>query len=236
MPVRGPGWTQILAPYRAPSPARSIIELVITAGPLVLLWYLMWATLDLGYWVCLLLAVPAAGFLVRLFMIQHDCGHGAFFHHRLTNNSVGRVIGVLTLTPYDYWRRTHAIHHSTSGNLDRRGIGDVDTLTVHEYLALSRWRRLCYRVYRHPIIMFGLGPAFLFFVQYRLIWSHACRLAAWLSAMGTNVAIAALVAIMIWLVGVIPLLLVHLPIMLLAASVEVWLFYVQHQFGDRMGS
>ena len=129
------GWTQILARYRAPSLARSIIELVITAGPFVLLWPLMWATLDLGYWVCLLLAAPAAGFLVRLFMIQHDCGHGAFFHRRLANDWVGRVIGVFTLTPYDFWRRTHAIHHSTSGNLDRRGIGDIDTLTVHEYLA-----------------------------------------------------------------------------------------------------
>ena len=124
-PSEARGWTQILARYRAPSAARSIIELIITAGPLILLWFLMWATLDLGYWVCLLLAVPAAGFLVRLFMIQHDCGHGAFFHRRLTNDWVGRVIGVLTLTPYDFWRRTHAIHHSTSGNLDRRGIGDV---------------------------------------------------------------------------------------------------------------
>jgi len=232
-PSEARGWTQILARYREPSPARSIIELVVTAGPFVLLWFLMWATLDLGYWVCLLLAVPAAGFLVRLFMIQHDCGHGAFFHNRLANDSVGRVIGVLTLTPYDYWRRTHAIHHSTSGNLDRRGIGDVDTLTVHEYLALSRWRRLCYRVYRHPIIMFGLGPAFLFFVQYRLPFGlMRAGWQPWLSAMGTNVAIAALVAIMIWLVGVIPFLLVHLPIMLLAASVGVWLFYVQHQFED----
>ncbi len=232
-PSEARGWTQILARYREPSPARSIIELVITAGPLVLLWFLMWATLDLGYWVCLLLAVPAAGFLVRLFMIQHDCGHGAFFHHRLVNNSVGRVIGVLTLTPYDYWRRTHAIHHSTSGNLDRRGIGDVDTLTVHEYLALSRWRRLCYRVYRHPIIMFGLGPAFLFIVQHRLPFGlMRAGWQPWLSVMGTNVAIAAVVAIMIWLVGVVPFLLVHLPIMLLAASVGVWLFYVQHQFED----
>jgi acyl-lipid omega-6 desaturase (Delta-12 desaturase) len=232
-PSEARGWTQILAQYRRPSPARSIIELVITAGPLVLLWSLMWATLDLGYWVCLLLAVPAAGFLVRLFMIQHDCGHGAFFHHRLANDWVGRVVGVLTLTPYDYWRRTHAIHHSTSGNLDRRGTGDIDTLTVHEYQALSRWRRLCYRVYRHPIIMFGLGPPFLFIVQHRLpIGLMRAGWQPWLSTMATNVAIAALVAIMIWLVGVIPFLLVHLPITLLAASVGVWLFYVQHQFED----
>ena len=167
-PPEARGWTQILARYRSPSPARSIIELVMTAGPLVLLWLLMWASLDRGYWVCLLLAVPAAGFLVRLFMIQHDCGHGAFFRHRLANDWVGRVIGVLTLTPYDFWRRTHAVHHATSGNLDRRGTGDIDTLTVQEYLALSRWRRLGYRIYRHPITMFGLGPAFLFVMQHRL--------------------------------------------------------------------
>jgi acyl-lipid omega-6 desaturase (Delta-12 desaturase) len=227
------GWTQILARYRAPNPVRSIIELVMTAGPLVLLWLLMWATLDRGYWVCLLLAVPAAGFLVRMFMIQHDCGHGAFFHHRLANDWVGRVIGVLTLTPYDFWRRTHAIHHATSGNLDRRGTGDIDTLTVHEYLALSRCRRLGYRIYRNPIIMFGLGPAFLFFVQHRLpVGLMRAGWQPWLSAMVTNVAIAAVVATMIWLVGVIPFLLVHLPIMLLAASVGVWLFYVQHQFEE----
>src|ERR1700737_3765878 len=210
------GWTKTLARYRTPSPARSIIELLITAGPLVLLWFLMWATLDLGYWLCLRLAAPAGGFLVRLFMIQHDCGHGAFFRHRLANDWVGRVIGVLTLTPYDFWRRTHAIHHSTSGNLDRRGIGDIDTLTVHEYLARSPWGRLRYRVYRHPIIMFGVGPPYCFIVRYRLpvgLMRHGWL--PWLSTMATNAAIAALVATMIWLVGVGPFLLVHLPIMLL---------------------
>ena len=223
--------TQILARYRAPSPMRSIVELVITAGPLILLWLLMWATLDLGYWLCLLLAVPAAGFLVRLFMIQHDCGHGAFFHRRFANDWVGRVIGVLTLTPYDFWRRAHAVHHATSGNLERRGIGDVDTLTVHEYLALSRWGRLRYRLYRHPVIMFGLAPAYLFIVQHRLpVGLMRSGWRPWLSTSATNLAIAALVATMIWLVGIGPFLLVHLPIMLLAASAGVWLFYVQHQF------
>jgi omega-6 fatty acid desaturase (delta-12 desaturase) len=227
------GWTKTLARYRTPSPARSIIELLITAGPLVLLWCLMWATLDLGYWLCLLLAAPAGGFLVRLFMIQHDCGHGAFFHHRLANDWVGRVIGVLTLTPYDFWRRTHAIHHSTSGNLDHRGIGDIDTLTVHEYLARSQWGRLRYRVYRHPIIMFGLGPAYLFIVRNRLPFGLMRRdWQLWMSTMGTNAAIAALVAAVIWLVGIRTFLFVHMPIMLLAASIGVWLFYVQHQFED----
>ena len=226
---------QILARYRAPSLSRSISEVVITAVPFALLWFLMWATLDLGYWPCLLLAAPAAGFLVRLFMIQHDCGHGAFFRHRLANDWVGRVIGVLTLTPYDFWRRTHAIHHSTSGNLDRRGIGDIDTLTVREYLARSPWGRLRYRVYRHPFIMFGVGPAYLFIVQHRMpLGVMRGGLQLWLSTMGTNVAIAALVAAMIWLVGIGTFLLVHVPIMLLAASIGVWLFYVQHQFEDTL--
>src|SRR5208337_4088781 len=133
--------TQALACYREPHHGRSVVEILITVVPLVLLWLLMWFALDIGYGLYLLLAVPAAGFLVRLFMIQHDCGHGAFFRHRLANDWVGRAIGVLTLTPYDFWRRTHAVHHATSGNLDRRGIGAVDTLTVSEYLALSRWGR-----------------------------------------------------------------------------------------------
>jgi omega-6 fatty acid desaturase (delta-12 desaturase) len=139
-------WTQTLASYREPSCTRSILEIVITVLPLVLLWLLMWSSLEIGYWLCLLLSVPTAGFLVRLFMIQHDCGHGAFFRQRVVNDWVGRVISVLTLTPYDFWRRTHAIHHAHSGNLDHRGIGDIDMLTVREYLALSRGRRLLYRL------------------------------------------------------------------------------------------
>ena len=154
--------TQALARYREPNHGRSVVEILITAVPLVVLWLSMWFALDIGYGLYLLLAVPAAGFLVRLFMIQHDCGHGAFFRHRLANDWVGRAIGVLTLTPYDFWRRSHAMHHATSGNLDRRGIGDVDTLTVDEYLSRSRWGRLRYRLYRHPLVMFGVGPAYLF--------------------------------------------------------------------------
>jgi omega-6 fatty acid desaturase (delta-12 desaturase) len=153
------------------------------------------------------------------------------FHLRSTNDWVGRAIGVLTLTPYDFWRHTHAVHHSTSGNLDRRGIGDIDTLTVQEYLARSRWARLRYRVYRHPVTMFGLGPAYLFILQHRLpVGLMRSGWRPWFSAMATNVAIAALVATVTWLVGIGPFLLVHLPIMVLAASAGVWLFYVQHQF------
>ena len=226
------GWTQILARYREPSHVRSIVEIAITFGPLAALWASAWAAYYFGlWWLSLLIAVPAAGFLVRLFMIQHDCSHGAFFRHRLANDWVGRIIGVVTLTPYDFWRRTHALHHASSGNLDRRGLGDVDTLTVGEYLALSWWGRLCYRLYRHPAVLFGIGPAYLFVLKQRLpIGMLRGGWQPWLSTMATNFAIALIVAVLIWFVGIGAFLLVHLPIMLIAASVGVWLFYIQHQF------
>jgi omega-6 fatty acid desaturase (delta-12 desaturase) len=225
-------WTQRLLRYREPNHWRSIIELVISFGPLAALWVLMWLFYSLGYWwITLLLAVPAAGFLVRLFMIQHDCGHGAFFRHRMANDWIGRVLGVLTLTPYDFWKRTHSIHHATAGNLDRRGIGDIDTLTVSEYLALSRWSRFTYRLYRHPAVMFGIGPAYLFIFQHRLpVGLMRAGWAPWLSTMSTNFAAVLIVGVLVWLIGIWPFLLVHLPIMLLAATIGVWLFYVQHQF------
>jgi omega-6 fatty acid desaturase (delta-12 desaturase) len=210
-----------------------MFELMMTAGSFVLLWLLMWGALGIGYWLTLLLSVPASGFLVRLFMIQHDCGHGSFFGRRGANDWVGRAIGTLTLTPYDVWRRSHAIHHAGSGNLERRGIGDINTLTVREYLAMTRWRRLGYRLYRNPVVMFGLGPAYLFLIQNRLpIGLMRGGPQPWLSAMATNAAIALCIVCMMWAVGVAPFVLVHLPITLLAASIGVWLFYVQHQFED----
>ena len=223
---------RILGDYSTPNPVRSVAELAITALPLASLWAAAWFAFYLGHaWASLLIAIPAAGFLVRLFMIQHDCGHGTFFAGRLANDWVGRVIGVLTLTPYDWWRRTHAIHHATSGNLDRRGIGDIDTLTVREYRALSWWGRLKYRLYRHPLIMFGVGPAYLFLVQHRLpVGFMRNGWLPWVSTMATNLAIAVVVATLVWFIGIKAFLLVHLPIMLLAATAGVWLFYVQHQF------
>lgn len=225
---------QILNRYRRPSNARGIFELTITLLPLVALWVVAWLTFVLGYWwATLLIAIPSAGFLVRLFMIQHDCGHGSFFSHRRANDWVGRVIGVLTLTPYDFWRRTHAIHHASSANLDARGIGDIDTLTVREFLARSWWGRLRYRIYRHPIVLFVIGPAFHFILQQRLpVGLFRAGWQPWLSAMATNFAIALIVVVIVWFIGVKAFLVVHLPIMLLAASMGVWLFYVQHQFED----
>ena len=202
-----------------------MIELVITALPLVALWVAAWLIYSLGYWwVSLLITIPAAGFLVRLFMIQHDCGHGSFFPKKWANDWVGRVIGVLTLTPYDFWRRTHAIHHATAGNLDRRGIGDVNTLTVREYFACSRWGRLKYRLYRHPLVMFGIGPAYLFLLQHRLpVGLMRGGWQPWISTQVTNAAIALIAAGLIWLIGIKAFFLVHLPITVLAGIFGVWL-------------
>jgi omega-6 fatty acid desaturase (delta-12 desaturase) len=222
---------QEIAPYREPRPARSIAELVVTAVPFAILWWLIFAALEAGIWVGLVLVIPAAALLVRLFLIQHDCGHGAFFRRRGTNDWVGRIIGVLTVTPYDYWRRSHAMHHAASGNLDSRGIGDIDTLTLDEFRALTPARRLAYRIYRHPIIMFGIGPAYQFLLRHRLpLGLMRSGWQPWVSAMATNAGILLIAGLMMAWLGVVPFLRVQLPITVLAASIGVWLFYVQHQF------
>ena len=224
-------WALALAPYREPNLARSLAELFVTAVPFVALWLLMLLSLRYSYWLCLLLAVPAAGFLVRLFMIQHDCGHGSFFRGRLANDWLGRTLGVLTLTPYGYWRRTHAMHHATSGHLGRRGTGDVDTLTVREYQSLPAWRRALYRLKRHPIVVLGVAPFYLFVLKHRLpVRLVRAGRTPWLSVMSTNLAIVVVIGLLIAVLGVRDFLLVQTPITLLASSAGVWLFYVQHQF------
>ncbi len=226
------GFARKLDAYRRPSAWRGVWELGITAGALCAIWALAFLVFHLGFWwIALMLTVPAALFLVRLFMIQHDCGHGAFFSAKAANDWVGRAIGVLTLTPYDYWRRTHAVHHATSGNLDRRGLGDIKTLTVEEYLALPPLKKLGYRLYRHPLVLFGLGPFFNFFLLQRLpfgLMKEGWR--PWVSTLGTSAAIALFFAVMIWIFGPAPALLVTVPTMLIGATIGVWLFFVQHQF------
>lgn len=226
-------WTAVLAQYRQPNPGRSTVEIVITALPFVLLWALCALAAVYGFWWGLLLTIPAAGFLVRLFALQHDCGHGTLFTQRGINDWTGRVIGVFTLTPYDYWRRSHAVHHATAGNLDKRGIGDITTLTVAEYRALPWIGRVRYRLYRHPLVLFGLGPAWLFICQYRLPFGFMrAGLQPWMSTIATNLGIAFPVAGLIWLIGLGPFLMVQMPITLMAATAGVWLFYVQHQFEE----
>ena len=226
-------WLKALADYREPSLLRSLTELVITATPFVILWVAAWWALSYSYWLTLALSVPAVLFLVRLFLIQHDCGHGSFFRQRKLNDWVGRTLGVVTLTPYEDWRHSHAVHHASTGNLERRGIGDIITLTVREYEALSWRKRLGYRLYRNPIVMFIIGPAYLYLIRNRLpVEFTKAEWRYWLSAMGTNLAIALVVCALIYAVGAGPFFMVHLPITLLAASIGVWLFYVQHQFED----
>jgi len=227
-------WTQKLREYGKPDSTRGIRELLITSIGFIVAWCLLLLALRNGLlWLYMLLLLPAGGFLVRLFAIQHDCGHGSFLRSKRANDYIGRILGVLTLTPYHTWRYGHAIHHATSGNLDRRGYGDVDTLTVSEYLARSRWGRLRYRLYRHPLVMFGVGPFYHFLFRNRLPigfmrsgWKH------WMSTMATNFAIAVFVALAAWAIGLEDFLLVHLPAVLLAGAIGIWLFYVQHQFSE----
>ena len=220
-----------ISAYREPRTGRSAFELAVTAVPFAILWLLTWKTLEAGWWAGLLLAIPAGGFLLRLFLIQHDCGHGAFFRRRASNDWLGRMLGILTLTPYDYWRRSHALHHAATGNLDDRGVGDVDTITVAEFHARSPMGRFLYRLYRHPVVLFGVGPAYLFLLRHRLpIGMMRSGWKPWASALGTNAGIAVVAGALIWVMGLELFLLVHLPITLVAASGGVWLFYVQHQF------
>lgn len=226
-------WGRRLSRYKRSSVSRSVFELAVTLVPFAACWIAMAIAVTFShYWLFALLVVPTAGLVVRLFMIQHDCGHGSFFPGRAANDWTGRVVGILTMTPYDYWRRTHAIHHATHGNLDSRGIGDIDTLTVDEYLKRSAWGRLRYRLYRHPAMMFGVGPAYLFIVQYRLPLGLMGKARPWLSTMSTNLVIATIAGLLMWWIGILPFLMVHIPIVLIAAAVGVWLFYVQHQFEE----
>lgn len=225
-------WVRILSTYRDPSPMRSTFELGVTLVPFVLLWAAAWWSLSISLWLTLVFSLINAAFLLRLFAIQHDCGHGAFYKSRNLSDWLGRVIGVLTLTPYDVWRRAHSMHHSSAGNLGRRGIGDITTLTVAEYRALSPLKGMMYRLYRHPIVMFGLGPGYLFFVQNRLPMGLMAQSRYWISAMGTNAAILVALGIILYFGGLMPILLIFVPTTLLAATAGVWLFYVQHQFED----
>ncbi len=227
-------WPALLAPYRKSSLWRGLFQLCNTLIPLVALWILMARTIDtIPYVATLALAVPTALLVVRSFIIQHDCGHASFFDRRRMNNFVGFCIGVITLVPYVYWRKTHAIHHATSGNLDQRSFGDIDTLSVREYLSLSKANRLRYRLYRHPLVMLIVGPVYQFIFKYRFptdtpkTWKRE-----WASVHYTNLALAVVIALLWWAVGIRTFLFIQLPITIIAGSVGVFLFYVQHQYDD----
>jgi omega-6 fatty acid desaturase (delta-12 desaturase) len=226
-------WNSLLRPYRQPQLARSLFQLASTAFLFVVGCFLMLSSLELSYAVTLMLALPTAGLLIRLFIIQHDCGHGSFFSSRLANDIVGSSIGVVMLTPYHYWRKTHAIHHATHGDLGRRDLGDVMTLTVREYLALSRAGRFGYRFYRNLFVMLVLGPIYQFGIKHRFPFdAPKSWRREWASVIWTNIALAVVLLVAWRTIGLDRLALVYAPVMLIASAVGIWLFYVQHQFED----
>ncbi|ACX63537.1 fatty acid desaturase [Paenibacillus sp. Y412MC10] len=220
-----------VAPYEEIDTKASIGQLFNTLVPLILLWYAAYLSLSVSYWLTIPIAVVASGFVVRTFIIFHDCCHGSFFKSRKANKILGTITGVLTLCPYEQWKNTHAIHHATSSNLDKRGIGDMWVLTVEEYRAASFWQRLYYRVYRNPIVMFGLGPIAIFLISYRFNRKGARRKEK-ISNYTTNILIVALYALLCWAIGWQAFLLVQAPIFMVSGMLGIWLFYVQHQFEE----
>jgi omega-6 fatty acid desaturase (delta-12 desaturase) len=227
-----PSLNAILSKYKESHLPSSLWQIANTAIPFFSVMALMYFTSYKGYWpVTLLLAVPASGLLMRIFIIQHDCGHGSFFKSARANDWLGAVLGVLTLTPYTYWKQTHAIHHSTSGNLDRRGYGDIETLTVKEYAALTPWGRWKYRAYRSIPVLFFIGPAFHFVVYHRwpgiipADWKAERR-----SILLNDLALVALLALAHYTIGLKHFFLVQLAVGIMTAIAGVWFFYVQHQF------
>ncbi|MGH9839514.1 MAG: fatty acid desaturase [Blastocatellia bacterium] len=226
-----PHWQELVKKYQSPDNWRSIWQIANSIVPYFAMWYLMYRSLSISYWLTLALAFPTAGLMMRIFIIFHDCGHGSFFKTPKYNHIVGTICGILTHTPYFQWTREHAIHHASSGDLQRRGTGDVNTLTVKEYLALSIWERLRYRAYRHPIVLFLIGPQYIFLFWHRFTGKHSGRRErnnVWL----TNAGMAALYGSMVWVVGLKAFLMIFVPIVFLAGTTGVWLFYVQHQYED----
>ncbi len=224
---------QRLAPYRQPDDRRAIYEIAITLIPFAATWGITLVLYQINVFLMIPGVILAGALLVRVFMLQHDCGHGTMFSSMEVNNWVGRCLGVITMTPYDYWRRAHALHHSGSGNLDRRGFGDIDTLTIAEYRELGFWGKLSYRVCRHPLVLFGIGPAYVFLLQHRLPLRTLIKAKmSWWSVLATNLGIVVVHAPLIYFLGWSTFFAVQIPIVMLSASMGVWLFYIQHQFDE----
>jgi len=224
-------WKQIVAKYQEPSTGRALWQIVNTFLPYALIWYLMYRSLAVSWWLTVPLAVIAGLFLVRIFIIFHDCGHGSYFRSRRANDVVGFIAGVLTFTPYYHWRWEHAIHHGTVGHLDKRGTGDVWTMTVQEYLEASRWKRFAYRMARNPFVLFVVAPLYLFVVSQRIPSAKASRRERQ-SVWWMNLAILCMVVALGAIFGLWQYLLIQVAVTMVAGAGGVWLFYLQHQFED----
>ena len=224
-------WKAAVAEFQRPHAGRATWQLVNTVGAYVVVWFLLWLSLSVSWWLTLPLVLLAGGLLVRVFIIFHDCGHGSFFASRFANDLWGCVTGLLCFTPYYHWRGEHAIHHGATGDLDRRGIGDVWTMTVQEYIEASRWKRFSYRLARNPLVLFVVAPVVLFLVLQRIPRAGAKpqerRCVWWM-----NAAVLAMGAGMALVFGVVPYVLLQLAVLMIAGAAGVWLFYVQHQFED----
>ena len=228
-PADASSWKQIVAEYQHPSPRRAVWQILNTLVPYALLWYLAYRTLAVSIWITLPIAILAGALLVRVFIIFHDCGHGSFFKSRTANDVVGFIAGMLTFTPYFHWRWEHAIHHGSAGHLDKRGTGDVWTMTVQEYLESSRWKRFAYRLARNPLILFAIAPIFLFLIRQRFPSPKASRRERH-SVYMMNLAILGMAIALSWTFGIGTYLLIQVIVLLVAGGAGVWLFYVQHQF------
>jgi len=222
-------WQKAVAAYQTPQTWRSWWQVINTFVPFFILMVLMVLSLEVSYWLTLLLAVPAAGFFTRIFIIFHDCGHGSFFKSKRANDTLGYITGILTMTPYHRWRHDHAMHHASVGDLDRRGVGDIMTLTVKEYQGKSTWGRLVYRVTRHPLALFTVGPLGLFLINNRFSTRTSGKRERH-SVYWTNLALLIVVLLMSVTIGLKAFVLVMLPILVIGTTAGVWLFYVQHQF------
>lgn len=222
-------WLQIISRYNFPDTAKSWWQLINSVVPYVFAWVLMVWSLTVSYWLTLLISIFAAGFLIRIFIIFHDCGHGSFFKSKKLNAIVGIITGLFVFTPYHKWHRDHYIHHNTVGNLDKRGIGDVSTLTVNEYINLSKWDRFTYRFFRHPLFLFGIAPMLLFVLGHRLTKKYMTfkeQLYVHLTTLGSIV----IALLLIWVIGLKAYVLIQVPVLFVAAGHGIWLFYVQHQY------
>ena len=225
-------WRQVVKPYETPHTKKGLWQVFNTVIPYYILWVLMWKSLSVSYGLTLLLSVIAGLFLIRIFVLFHDCCHQCFVPSRRLNEIIGQILGVIVFTPLHYWRHGHAVHHATSGDLDRRGIGDVWTATVEEYKQMSPRRKFMYRLYRNPVLLFGLAPAFKFLIHHRFVDRADSRLQHRRSVYWTNLGIIVYIALLSWLFGFRNFWLIQVPVMTIGGAVGVWLFYVQHQFED----